>query len=365
MATSAAATAVATTTAPLGSTSATTAPPPHSSLMSALCPRRGLVPSHADADDARQTARERVRRHAARVLETVYGRDTINFVQSSISFFSICFVLLAFATIIVAVRGEFGFCDGQVEYFLIALVCAFVLEWFSGFLPLLRDHAFGESARHPYLVRLRREQADAARYVAVETIKLGVEVWGVAATSQGLAVCGGDYAIDYVAILGLALAGIALQCAIWTYHLMFLRVLYMLRTGALVTAQDVQSEVVATFAVAAPGHEPCPICFDDDPNKSARVTPCGHCFDETCLRNWLAVSRTCPVCRTALVPDRVAPASGVPVVVVVARQRAVRSAPAASLGSVGAVRHSGDVEAAGGSADAPESASDRVAPDIA
>jgi hypothetical protein len=38
----------------------------------------------------------------------------------------------------------------------------------------------------------------------------------------------------------------------------------------------------------------CSICYNE--MKSAYITPCGHIFHGMCLRKWLYVKETCPMC---------------------------------------------------------------------
>lgn len=48
--------------------------------------------------------------------------------------------------------------------------------------------------------------------------------------------------------------------------------------------------------------EVCTICLDSFKKKDCiqQLIPCKHQFHETCLRNWLAYSATCPVCRKTI-----------------------------------------------------------------
>ncbi|GAA6110522.1 RING finger protein 145 isoform X1 [Tachysurus ichikawai] len=45
----------------------------------------------------------------------------------------------------------------------------------------------------------------------------------------------------------------------------------------------------------------CAICFQD--MTSAVITYCGHFFHESCLRKWLYVQETCPMCHTSIKPS--------------------------------------------------------------
>lgn len=41
----------------------------------------------------------------------------------------------------------------------------------------------------------------------------------------------------------------------------------------------------------------CPVCFEPLDPDAVYSLPCGHTFDEKCIRNWLDSSKTCPSCR--------------------------------------------------------------------
>lgn len=44
----------------------------------------------------------------------------------------------------------------------------------------------------------------------------------------------------------------------------------------------------------------CMICLNPFERSSLRVVralPCGHCFDQECLKQWMQVNKTCPACR--------------------------------------------------------------------
>jgi ABC-type bacteriocin/lantibiotic exporter with double-glycine peptidase domain len=43
----------------------------------------------------------------------------------------------------------------------------------------------------------------------------------------------------------------------------------------------------------------CSICLENV-QEGRQTLPCGHEFHEDCLREWLALQNTCPVCRAAL-----------------------------------------------------------------
>ena len=44
----------------------------------------------------------------------------------------------------------------------------------------------------------------------------------------------------------------------------------------------------------------CSICLADIDDQSLDVTRCGHSFHKECIRTWLDVDTTCPLCRTYL-----------------------------------------------------------------
>ena len=45
----------------------------------------------------------------------------------------------------------------------------------------------------------------------------------------------------------------------------------------------------------------CAICYNE--MKNARITPCGHIFHSMCLRKWLYVKESCPMCHRDIVQD--------------------------------------------------------------
>ncbi|KAH9500092.1 hypothetical protein Btru_076584 [Bulinus truncatus] len=63
-------------------------------------------------------------------------------------------------------------------------------------------------------------------------------------------------------------------------------------------AKKVESLPLATEAQLAQHDDICAICYSD--MKSACVTPCDHLFHCVCLRKWLYVKETCPMCHRDL-----------------------------------------------------------------
>jgi len=86
---------------------------------------------------------------------------------------------------------------------------------------------------------------------------------------------------------------------------------YMLRNGLLTGQQAAKSgtyeqqKVVQIGSAELGDVTQCAICLDDfdaDPSKEIRQTNCSgkHAFHATCLKGWLKVGRTCPLCRQDL-----------------------------------------------------------------
>ena len=44
----------------------------------------------------------------------------------------------------------------------------------------------------------------------------------------------------------------------------------------------------------------CAICFCELKTLESRILQCSHCFHSTCLRKWLHVQSTCPMCQKAV-----------------------------------------------------------------
>merc|ERR1712216_1045590 len=86
------------------------------------------------------------------------------------------------------------------------------------------------------------------------------------------------------------------------------------RLGLLSSSQGAPPGTVETLETVAfdPEHfgedkqwpKECPVCIADfTAEGTIRRTCCNHVFHEICLKQWLAVARSCPCCRTELTPD--------------------------------------------------------------
>ena len=51
----------------------------------------------------------------------------------------------------------------------------------------------------------------------------------------------------------------------------------------------------------------CPICYSDIRNSEARVTTCKHVFHSICLRKWLYIQDTCPMCQNIVYGGKTKP----------------------------------------------------------
>lgn len=45
----------------------------------------------------------------------------------------------------------------------------------------------------------------------------------------------------------------------------------------------------------------CSICYEELEIKTAHVTGCKHSFHKECIKKWLSVKDTCPICRDLLI----------------------------------------------------------------
>ncbi|CAJ1392037.1 unnamed protein product [Effrenium voratum] len=113
----------------------------------------------------------------------------------------------------------------------------------------------------------------------------------------------------------LAFASCGLFIAVWfLINAVGLQVIlaYMMRHGMLHSAENaapkgtVEKQEVVIFGQHDFGDNPsCSICLEEwSSQKEIRKTLCGHCYHTTCLKGWLNVNRTCPLCRTDLVPGQ-------------------------------------------------------------
>ncbi|XP_035998837.1 RING finger protein 145 [Fundulus heteroclitus] len=80
---------------------------------------------------------------------------------------------------------------------------------------------------------------------------------------------------------------------------------FLLRRDAV---NKIKSLPTATDAQLEQYNDICAICFQD--MNSAVITPCSHFFHAGCLKKWLYVQETCPLCHAQLKSQ--SPASGVP-----------------------------------------------------
>lgn len=66
------------------------------------------------------------------------------------------------------------------------------------------------------------------------------------------------------------------------------------------------SEAIAALEETSAGEakeKDCSVCleaFEEESDKLMRKMPCCHAFHESCIFEWLQVSRLCPLCRFAL-----------------------------------------------------------------
>jgi len=57
-------------------------------------------------------------------------------------------------------------------------------------------------------------------------------------------------------------------------------------------------QVIAFSDMDSQEHPSCSVCLEEYcDSKPIVATPCGHCFHKQCLKNWLKMDRTCPLCR--------------------------------------------------------------------
>lgn len=65
--------------------------------------------------------------------------------------------------------------------------------------------------------------------------------------------------------------------------------------GGIIHGTTEETAIVAGQAIE------CSICFENyKEEEELKFTPCKHLFHEECLKNWLKVKRTCPLCRLDL-----------------------------------------------------------------
>mmetsp|Transcript_132646 Transcript_132646/g.383500 ORF Transcript_132646/g.383500 Transcript_132646/m.383500 type:complete len:332 (+) Transcript_132646:129-1124(+) len=75
-------------------------------------------------------------------------------------------------------------------------------------------------------------------------------------------------------------------------------------SGAPPDAIDKNTEEISPGSAELAGLDSCPICiadFSEKDNPAVKLKTCGHIFHKSCLKNWLKVARTCPLCREDVV----------------------------------------------------------------
>lgn len=56
-------------------------------------------------------------------------------------------------------------------------------------------------------------------------------------------------------------------------------------------------EEIDMLPTAVTLEEDCSVCLQSRSEDAVRELPCGHAFHDLCLRNWLKVKATCPICK--------------------------------------------------------------------
>lgn len=110
------------------------------------------------------------------------------------------------------------------------------------------------------------------------------------------------YAWCYLAAsLWAALADAVLRCLL---RRIIRRGLMTTSSGTSPQAIERNTDIVNMNAAELDATPSCPICMEDYAAEAApimRITRCGHCFHEQCLRSWLKTGSSCPLCREELV----------------------------------------------------------------
>lgn len=62
-------------------------------------------------------------------------------------------------------------------------------------------------------------------------------------------------------------------------------------------AEGMSDDEIDMIPTAQGLEEDCSVCLHIRSEGVVRELPCGHAFHDLCLRNWLKVKATCPICK--------------------------------------------------------------------
>ncbi|XP_024007939.1 E3 ubiquitin-protein ligase CIP8-like [Eutrema salsugineum] len=76
------------------------------------------------------------------------------------------------------------------------------------------------------------------------------------------------------------------------------------RRGGAPPAAKSAIEALETFEVASSSQGDCAVCTDAMVmGEIGKKLPCGHCYHESCILQWLRTRNSCPLCRFQLQTD--------------------------------------------------------------
>ena len=61
--------------------------------------------------------------------------------------------------------------------------------------------------------------------------------------------------------------------------------------------EGMSDDEIDVISTAPALEEDCSVCLQIHSEDVVRELPCGHTFHDLCLRNWLKVKATCPICK--------------------------------------------------------------------
>ena len=87
-------------------------------------------------------------------------------------------------------------------------------------------------------------------------------------------------------------------CAICSYCIYF-RISYNSNVVNAASRNKSAKNILKKYRKTLTKDKVCPICMDSNEDEGV-ILECGHCFHAKCLKHWIFIKESCPVCRKNL-----------------------------------------------------------------
>jgi hypothetical protein len=88
-------------------------------------------------------------------------------------------------------------------------------------------------------------------------------------------------------------------CAICGHCLIFRRAILSEAELNIPNSNEFVNQVLSKYKTTLKVSEDCPICLSSTETEGVALS-CGHTFHSSCLKNWIFVKGSCPICRKSL-----------------------------------------------------------------